>query len=101
MSADDWIYIGARGNGEFTGKKEGDHLLGGPMALSFLPKQTNSDIENVRTKPNAPEAQLYDLKYDQSQTINVIRQHPKIAAGMRAELEQIKNHATAPHTRSH
>jgi arylsulfatase A len=36
----DWIYIGARGNGGFTGTKVGDHLLGGPAAHLFTSNPT-------------------------------------------------------------
>lgn len=92
----DWIYIGARGNGGFTGTRVGDHLLGGPAAHLFT-QQSNSDIVGGAIKPDAPEAQLYNLKEDPSQRINVIRQHPQVADAMRAELESIKQQPTAPH----
>ena len=92
----DWIYIGARGNGGFSGKNVGSHLLGGPAAHRFT-KQVNSDIASGEIKADAPQAQLYNLKDDVSQKVNVIRRHPKIAAAMRAELDRIRNHPTAPH----
>ena len=95
----DWVYIGARGNGGFTGKNVGDHLLGGPAATRFT-KQVNSDIENGKIKPDAPKAQLYNLKVDPRQKTNVIREQPKVATMMRTELERIKRHPTAPHARS-
>ena len=51
-------------------------------------------------KPDAPKQQLYDLNKDLTQKINVIRQHPQVAAAMRAELARIRKHPTAPHARS-
>lgn len=39
-----WVYIGAQGDGGFTGSKPGDHALGGPAALQFTGR-VNSDIE--------------------------------------------------------
>jgi arylsulfatase A len=52
-----WVYIGARGGGGFTGTKPGEHALGGPAALKFT-GEVNSDIDNGRIKPDAPDAQL-------------------------------------------
>jgi len=92
----DWVYIGARGAGGFTGRNVGDHLLGGAAAHRFT-KHVNSDIENGRIKADAPDAQLYNLRDDPRQRVNVIRQHPEVAAAMRAELERIKTNPTAPH----
>ena len=63
-------------------------------------RQVNSDIENGKIKSDAPQAQLYNLKDDPNQKVNVIRRHPKIAANMRAELSRIRKHPTAPHARS-
>lgn len=95
----EWVYVGARGGGGFTGTKVGEHLLGGPAAHLFT-GQKNSDIENGKIKPNAPKAQLYNLKEDPTQKTNVIRRYPKVAAKMRAELERIKREPTAPHAQS-
>lgn len=92
----DWIYIGAKGNGGFMGTELGTHLFGGPAATQFT-GQTNSDIANGRIKPDAPKAQLYNLKEDPFQHVNVIREHPKIAEKLRAEMKQIRQHPTAPH----
>jgi arylsulfatase A len=95
----EWIYIGARGNGGFTGKKVGSHLLGGPAAQLFT-KQANSDIEDGKLRSDAPKAQLYNLKDDPRQMVNVIRHHPKVAEEMRSELERIKANPTASHSRT-
>lgn len=83
---DRWIYIGAQGGGGFAGTKPGDHALGGPAALRFT-GESNSDIADGRIQPDAPEAQLYDLASDPSQTRNVIRDHPALAAELRRQLE--------------
>jgi arylsulfatase A len=84
-----WVYIGAKGGGGFDGSKPGDHDLGGPAALAFA-GQRNSDINDGRLKADAPDAQLYDLSRDPSQSFNVIREHPDIASRMKARLLEIK-----------
>ncbi|MBT3200351.1 MAG: arylsulfatase [Phycisphaerales bacterium] len=91
-----WVYITARGNGGFTGRKIGQHGLGGPPAHK-LTKHVNSDIEDGKIKPNAPPAQLYDLKADRSQTKNLYNQHPKIVKQMQTLLAKCCNSKrTAP-----
>ena len=92
----DWIYIGAQGNGGFMGTKVGDHGLGGPAATLFT-KEINSDIADGKIKPAAPKTQLYNLKDDPDQHVNVIREHPDIASQLRAEMERIRKQPTAPH----
>ncbi|MCX7047200.1 MAG: arylsulfatase [Candidatus Sumerlaeota bacterium] len=91
-----WVYIGAQGGGGFTGANPGEHLLGGPGALKFT-GELNSDIENGRIKSGAPSEQLYDLSSDLSQSRNVVRDHPEVAARLKAQLRdcQSKSH-TAP-----
>ena len=83
-----WMYIGARGGGGFTASTVGAHLLGGPAALQFA-GQPNSDVEGGQFKVDAPQAQLYDLNEDRSQTRNVILEHPAIAERMSATLKEI------------
>lgn len=83
-----WLYIGVRGGGGFTSTKPGDHALGGPAALKFA-GETNSDIANGKFKDDAPQAQLYDLQADPSQTTNVIRHHPEVATKMAATLKEL------------
>ena len=97
MRKGDWIYIGARGHGGFGAKKVGEHGLGGPAAQLFT-GHVNCDIEDGKIKPDAPNAQLYNLAKDPYQKQNVIRSHPEIAEQMKAEMERISTHPTAPHT---
>lgn len=93
---ENWIYIGAQGGGGFNGTKPGEHLLGGPAALKFA-DEPNSDVADGRLKPDAPQAQLYDLSSDPSQSRNVIREYPEVAAKLKALLEQCqKQPRTAP-----
>ncbi|MEQ1860095.1 MAG: arylsulfatase [Chthoniobacteraceae bacterium] len=80
-----WLYIGARGGGGFGGKRPGEHLLGGAAALKFA-GQANNDVGDGRYMPDAPDAQLYDLAADPRQARNVIREHPEVAARLKAEL---------------
>jgi arylsulfatase A-like enzyme len=84
-----WIYIGAQGGGGFTGSAPGSHSLGGGGALRFT-GETNSDYAEGRLRPNAPEAQLYNLAEDPTQSVNVIRENPEVARRMAAQLDQIQ-----------
>ena len=91
-----WVYIAARGNGGFSGRKIGTHGLGGPAA-HVLTHQVNSDIADGKIKKNAPPAQLYDLATDRSQRTNVYRQKPEIVKRMRGFLDKCrKANRTAP-----
>ena len=91
-----WVFIGAQGGGGFGGKKPGEHALGGPAALKFT-GEVNSDVEDGRLKPDAPNEQLYDLQTDPAQSRNVVREHPEIAARLRALLKECQTSArTAP-----
>ncbi len=90
-----WILISARGGGGFGAKKPGEHAFGGPPAL-FFAGETNSDIENGDYKPGAPDQQLYDLKKDPYESVNVINKFPKRAAKLNDLLKEIK---TLPSTR--
>jgi len=79
-----WIYIGARGSGGFGGNK------GGPGALAFT-GEVNSDITpEGKYRDDAPSEQLYDLEADLPQALNVVRQHPEVAAELKALLERIE-----------
>ncbi len=80
-----WLFIDAQGEGGFDAKKWGQHLLGGAAALKYT-KQINSDVVNGKIKPGAPNAQLYDLEKDISQTINAVRNHPQVVKKLRQRL---------------
>ncbi len=84
----DWMYIDGQGGGGFTKNKT--HLLGGPSALQFA-GETNSDIEHRQFKPDAPKAQLYNLKNDIGEHFNVIRENPEVASRMADELHRISS----------
>ncbi|MEQ6122482.1 arylsulfatase [Reichenbachiella sp. MALMAid0571] len=85
----DWVYIGAQGGGGWNGGKPGDHILGGPTALSFA-REVNSDIEDGKFKPNIPKNQLYNLRSDISQSTNVSEQEAQRTAMMREMLRIIR-----------
>ena len=77
-----WMYIGARGSGGFSGGKPTDHAWGGLPAIEFAGSK-NSDVEGREYKADAPNAQLYDLETDPSQTTNVIRENPEVAGKLK------------------
>ena len=74
-----WVYIPARDEGGFQGKKIGDHLLAGAAAQQ-LTGFVNSDVVDGKIHEDAPLAQLYDLQADPYQTRNVHDEHPRVAA---------------------
>ncbi len=86
----DWVYISAKGGGGFTGSRPGEHGLGGPAALKFA-GQTNSDVVDGKFRKGVPDEQLYDLRSDRSQSVNVVREHPELARSMRRRLTEMKN----------
>jgi arylsulfatase A-like enzyme len=95
----DWVYISAAGTGGFMAPNVGDNGFGGPIAHRFT-GQTHSDIQDGKIKPDAPKSQLYNLREDPGQHLNVIREFPDRAARMRSEMDRIREGAgTAPHTR--
>ncbi|MHC4995242.1 MAG: sulfatase family protein [Planctomycetota bacterium] len=94
----DWVYIDAAGTGGFMAPNVGDNGFGGPIAHRFT-GQTHSDIEDGKLKPDAPKAQLYNLREDPGQRVNVIREFPEIAAKMRSAMDRIQEGATAEHAR--
>lgn len=74
-----WVYIPARDEGGFQGKKIGDHLLAG-AAAHLLTEQVNSGVVNGKIRDKAPKAQLYDLDVDPFQSSNVYDQYPDVVA---------------------
>ncbi|WP_372795906.1 arylsulfatase [Pontiella sp.] len=83
----DWVYIPIRGEGGFQGNTVGRKRLGGPASVAFM-RRTNSDVVNGKIRPDAPGAQLYNLKTDPSQTTNVIHHYPEKAAELAALLQR-------------
>jgi len=92
----DWLYIGARGNGGFASPRPGTHLFGGPAAVEFA-GHPHSDIAEGKLRPDAPPAQLYNLKDDPRQTRNLYADHPDRGAEMKRLLAaQLASSRTAP-----
>ena len=89
-----WVYIPARDSGGFQGKKVGDHLFSGAAALQHVGR-SNSDVVGNRIRPDAPEAQLYDLESDPSQAHNVIRENPEVVSEMRSILQGYRDQIPA------
>jgi hypothetical protein len=86
-----WVYISAQGDGGFGG------LRGGPGSVAFS-QRANSDItEDGKIKPDAPNAQLYDLHSDPTQSTNVILRNADVAVRLAEQLRQFQESArTAP-----
>ena len=84
-----WVYIPARGEGGFKGKRVGDHAFGGGAVFPFT-GQSNSDFSGGRLLVDAPSAQLYDLSKDRGQTRNVHAQHAEVVADLEAVLRSYR-----------
>ncbi|MFI3306432.1 MAG: arylsulfatase [Rikenellaceae bacterium] len=84
----DWVYIPKRANGGWNNNKPSVNAWGGPLAIEWAGR-VNSDIEGGKVKPDAPKAQLYNLKEDLTQTTNVINDYPEIVAQMESRLHEI------------
>jgi hypothetical protein len=53
--------------------------------------ETNSDVQDGKFKPDAPNEQLYDLTSDPSQTRNLVLELPEVAARLKTELAEIQS----------
>lgn len=92
----DWMYISAQNSGGFGGEHVGMHDFGGAASLPFT-GQENSDIENGKIKNDAPPAQLYNLKNDPTQDVNVYNDFPEVVEELSNELEKLrKSEKTRP-----
>jgi arylsulfatase A-like enzyme len=84
----DWLYIPAQGSAGYTVPIPEKPRWGVYANLGL----TNSDITaEGKLKPNAPTAQLYNLKDDLPQHTNVIAQHADIAERMQSRIDELRN----------
>ncbi len=81
-----WVYIDGQGEGGFGGTRLGQHTFAGPAAASFMGKE-NSDVIDGHIREGAPPAQLYDLKSDPGQTVNLYNERPDIVIMMQELLQ--------------
>ena len=88
LRSGDWVYIPAQGSGG----------LGNGLPAFKKTGNRNSDITPVGIiRRDAPEAQLYNLRKDPGQQINIIHDHPDIAEKLAARLEELQqNERNAP-----
>jgi len=85
LRQDDWVYIPGVGSRGITT----DPTATWALHLYDL-GQTNSDYDSRgELRPDAPSAQLYNLRDDPGQSRNVILQYPEIAAAMAARLKEL------------
>jgi len=75
----DWVFIPAQGPGGFKGNP--GFAKAGNVNSDFTPAG--------KLKPGAPPEQLYNLKNDPRQQVNVINQNPEVAARMKLRLGRI------------
>ncbi|AQQ71578.1 Arylsulfatase [Limihaloglobus sulfuriphilus] len=85
LRSGDWVYIPKPGSQGVTTDPRMDWAM--QMAELGL---VNSDYdEEGNLKPDAPKAQLYNLKNDPSQSVNVIEKYPDIAAKLDARFKEV------------
>ncbi|MEA2069217.1 MAG: sulfatase-like hydrolase/transferase, partial [Verrucomicrobiota bacterium] len=86
LRSGDWVYIPQQGSCGVTT----DPRMGWAMQLGEL-GQINSDYDaEGKIKPDAPDAQLYNLRKDPTQSKNVIRDYPEKAAELAARFKEVK-----------
>ncbi|MEA2069450.1 MAG: sulfatase-like hydrolase/transferase, partial [Verrucomicrobiota bacterium] len=91
-----WVYVPYQGSGGVTTKFE----MPGWLRLPGI-GQANSDIDETgHLNADAPDAQLYNLKTDPSQTRNVIGEHPEKAAEMTACFKALHKQMTDEYERN-
>ena len=94
LRRNEWVYIRSQGDGSGG---IGTSKRGGPWAVAHT-KSKNSDVAPDGTiRSDAPKEQLYNLKKDPYQTINVILEHPEIAAKMKAQLRRFRDSKSTRH----
>ena len=88
LRQNEWLYIPKQGSGGMSAPE----IPGKPWSQSYAKMGfINSDIDGEgQLKPDAPSAQLYNLKTDHEQRHNVIAKHPDIAANMLARMNALK-----------
>lgn len=89
----DWVFIPRKGEGGFQDQKPGKHHLGDYGSILFMGKE-HSDIVDGKLSKTLPKGQLYNLKEDLRQSVNLYDAHPEIVAELSALLE--KERATIP-----
>jgi arylsulfatase A-like enzyme len=84
LRQNNWVYVSSQGDGSGG---IGTSQRGGPWAVAHT-KSRNSDVAPEGTiRPDAPPEQLYNLAVDLAQTTNVIREHSRVAAAMKRQLQ--------------
>jgi arylsulfatase A-like enzyme len=90
----DWLYIPKQGSGGMTVQVPPRAPWGLPYATM---KQRNSDIDpQGKVYPDAPPAQLYNLRDDLPQTTNRFRDQPDTARRLAARMEELLPKPTRP-----
>lgn len=83
----DWLYIPKQGSAGFTVQVPPGKPWGQPYAKTG---QRNSDVDaQGQVKPDAPPAQLYNLRDDLPQTTNRFRDEPEITKRLAARLDEL------------
>ena len=83
----DWMYLPKQGSLGMTVQVPAGPQWGLPYAKLGL---VNSDVDaEGRVKAGAPAAQLYNLREDPGETVNVIARHPEIAQRLAARLAEL------------
>ncbi|MFR9644620.1 MAG: arylsulfatase [Rikenellaceae bacterium] len=92
----DYVYINNRGGGGFDDPTPGSSNFGGVAAAHYFGRE-NSDMEGGKYKEDAPKVQLYNLRNDIKQSVNLANSEPDKLKEMQAGFKRImKSERTAP-----
>lgn len=87
LRSGDWVYIPTQGSAGVTT----DPRMDWAVQLAALGLENSDYAADGSIKPDAPEAQLYNLRTDPRQSNNIIREHPEKAAELAARFNAIRN----------
>ncbi|MEQ9462659.1 MAG: arylsulfatase [Haliea sp.] len=87
LRSGDWVYIPTQGSAGITT----DPRMSWAVQFGALGLENSDYNADGTLKPDAPPAQLYNLRSDPRQSTNVILEHPQKAAELAARFHAIKN----------
>jgi arylsulfatase A-like enzyme len=87
LRSGDWIYIPTQGSQGVTTNP----AMNWAMQMSEMDVRHSDYDAEGNLKPDAPQAQLYNLRIDRQQTTNVILEHPEVASRLGKRFREVRH----------